>query len=412
MRARRSAALAAATAVLCAAAAPAAIADDTPAPADLPSGLYGKADPQWDGVFRQSYALLAQDTVGVKPAAKAVDWLAGQACADGAYAAFREDPAQKCDDKTVVDSNSTATAIQALAALGGHDADVKKSVAWLKSVQNEDGGWGYNPGLPSDANSTSLVVGALKAAGEKPADVKSKKDKTPADALMALSLPCDTGKGAFGLADMKTGELAPNADATAAGVLGALEQGLVAEAADTTEPVECAEATDLARAASNGATYLADILAEDGYLKSSLAGAEDQPDYGNTADSVVALSAAGLTEHAKAPLAELQKNGVAWAKTSGSPAAYAQLIFAAHAAGADPKDFGGTDLVSALNAMGPAPQKADSGAAEKSADDKDKKDEQKDDEGSSMNVWWIIGVFFVASVGIGFLLSGRKKNKL
>ncbi|WP_199553042.1 prenyltransferase/squalene oxidase repeat-containing protein [Streptomyces sp. N35] len=403
MNVRQSAAALAATAVLCMAAAPAATADTQP-PANLPSGLYGKTDPKFDGVFRQSYALLAQDTVGEKPAAKAVDWLTGQACDNGAYAAFREDPSKACDAKTVVDSNSTASAIQALAALGGHGEDVKKSVAWLKSVQNQDGGWGYSPGLPSDANSTSLVIGALKAAGENPAEAKSQKDKAPADALAALSMDCESGKGAFGLADMKTGKLAPNADATAAGVLGGLEQGLVAKAADKTEPVKCAKAADAKAAALVGAGYLSDVLAKDGFLKSSMPGAEDQPDYGNTADSVVALSAAGLTDQAKKPLEYLEKNGAAWAEQSGSPAAYSQLIFAAHAAGADPKDFGGTDLVAALNAMGPAPQKA--GSADAAKDDK------KDDEGSSMSVWWIIGVFFIASVGIGFLISGRKKNQL
>ncbi len=402
MNARRSATALAAGAVLCMAAAPVATAETTP-PADLPSGLYGKTDPTYDGVFRQSYALLAQDTVGVKPATKAVDWLTGQACENGSYAAFRKDPAQKCDAKTVVDSNSTASAIQALAALGGHDADVKKSVEWLKSVQQQDGGWGYNPGLPSDANSTSLVVGALKAAGENPAEVKSQQGKTPHDALVALAMPCDTGKGAFGLADMKTGKPAPNADATAAGVLGGLDQGLVVQAAATAEPAKCAKATDAKTAAANGAAYLADTLAKDGYLKSSMPGAEDQPDFGNTADSVVALSAAGLTEQAKKPLEYLEKNGAAWAKQSGSPAAYAQLVFAAHAAGADPKNFGGTDLVTALSDMGPAPQKAESAAA---------KDDKKDDDSSSMSVWWIVGVFFIASVGIGFLVSGRKKNSL
>ncbi|MFI6943012.1 prenyltransferase/squalene oxidase repeat-containing protein [Streptomyces sp. NPDC050418] len=403
MTARRSAAALAATAVLCMAAAPAATAD-TPAPKNLPSGLYGKTDPKYDGVFRQAYALLAQDTAGVKPAAKAVDWLTGQACDNGSYAAYREDPSEKCDAKTVVDSNSTASAIQALAALGGHDADVKKSVEWLRSVQNEDGGWGYNPGIPSDANSTGLVVGALKAAGENPAEVKSQKDKAAGDALVALSMPCDDkGKGAFGLADMKSGKLAPNADATAAGVLGGLEQGLVVQAAAKTEPAKCAKAGDAKQAAANGAAYLADTLAKDGFLTSSLPGSEDQPDYGNTADAVVALSAAGLTEQAKKPLAELEKNGAAWAKTSGSPAAYSQLIFAAHAAGADPEDFGGTDLVSALNKMGPAPQKAESA---------DSSEDKKKDDDSSMSVWWIIGVFFVASVGVGFLFSGRKKNQL
>lgn len=49
----------------------------------------------------------------------------------------------------MVDTNQTAAAVQALAALGGHDAVTDKAVGWLKSVQNEDGGWGYTAGSPA-----------------------------------------------------------------------------------------------------------------------------------------------------------------------------------------------------------------------------------------------------------------------
>ncbi|MDI3405901.1 prenyltransferase/squalene oxidase repeat-containing protein [Streptomyces cavernicola] len=405
MNIRRSAAAAAATAMLLAAAVPAAHAAETPSPdssAGLPSGLYGDKDPKYDGVFRQSYALLAQHTVGVQPAQKAVDWLTGQQCDSGGFAAYRADPSEACAAKTPVDSNSTAAAVQALSALGGQDATVKKAVDWLKSVQNQDGGWGYNPGLPSDANSTGIVVGALVAAGEKPADVKSQQGKSAHDALPKLALPCGKGEdGAFGLADMKTGKLAANADATAAGVLGSLDKGLVVKpAAKSAEPAKCAEPKDVAQAAKNGAAYLAAELAANDHLTSALPGAEDQPDYGNTADAVVALSAAGLQDQAKQSTEWLRKHSAKWAKDNG-PAAYAQLIFAAHASGANPKDFGATDLVRSLNATGPAPQEEDAAA------------EKKKDDDSGLNPLWIVGVFFIASVGFGFLLSGRnKKNQL
>ncbi|MEU6989240.1 prenyltransferase/squalene oxidase repeat-containing protein [Streptomyces sp. NPDC046465] len=408
MNVRRSAAVLAAVAVFGSATAPAAFADDkSPSPsAALPSGLYGKTDPKFDGVFRQSYALLAQHTEGVEPAAKAVDWLTGQQCASGGFAPFRADAAKPCDSKTTVDSNSTAAAVQALAALGGQDKTVDKSVQWLKSVQNKDGGWGYNPGMPSDANSTGIVIGALVAAGENPASAKSKGGKSAYDALPKLAMDCGKDGGAFGLADAKSGKLSPNADATAAGVLGSLGRGLVvapAKKAASGAP-ECAKPDTTAQAASNGTGYLLDTLGKtEDHLMSAMPGATDQPDVGNTADAVVALAAAGQQEQAEKSAKWLAKNSAAWAKQSG-PAAYAQLVFAANAAGMDPRDFGGADLVKQLNAQGPAPQSAaDSASASKS-------DEKKDDDGG-VSVWWIIGVGMVAGIGIGFLYSGNRKKK-
>lgn len=142
---RRCAAVLAA-AVIGAGAAPAVAASPSPSPSKaLPAGLFGTTDPTYDGVWRQSLALLAQHTVGVEPAAKAVDWLTGQQCANGAFAAFRAEPAKACDARTQVDTNSTAAAVQALAALGGHRAEVGKAVDWLKDNRNKDGGWGYSP---------------------------------------------------------------------------------------------------------------------------------------------------------------------------------------------------------------------------------------------------------------------------
>lgn len=57
--------------------------------------------------------------------------------------------------------------------------------------------------------------------------------------------------------------------------------------------------------------------------------------------------------------------------------------------------------MSALNKTGPEPASTKSSTSE---------DEKKDDGGSGAN-WWIIGVMFIAAVGAGFLLSGRKKQQ-
>ncbi|RMB86994.1 prenyltransferase/squalene oxidase repeat-containing protein [Streptomyces shenzhenensis] len=407
MNVRRSAAALAAAGVL-AAASPALAASPSPSPSTvLPSGLYGGTDPTYDGVWRQSLALLAQHTVSVTPAAKAVDWLTGQQCANGAFAAFRAEPARACDAKVMVDSNSTAAAVQALSALGGHEDTTGKAVTWLKSVQNEDGGWGYAPGGASDANSTGVVIGALAAAGERPAEV-TKGGRSPYDALLKLALPCTgEGAGAFAYQPDKKGALTANADATAAAVVGALGAGFDAKPGKSGKSgngsgTGCAEPDPLTpeQAAANGAGYLAKAVAADGHLTSALAGAPEQPDYGNTADAVVALAAQGGADRAAKPLAWLEQNAAAWAKQSG-PAAYAQLVFAAHATGTDPRDFGGTDLVRALNATGPAPQPT-----------KPTKTAEKDDGGSGAGVWWMVGTGLAAGAGIGFLLSSRRKQQL
>ncbi|WP_461071228.1 prenyltransferase/squalene oxidase repeat-containing protein [Streptomyces pseudoechinosporeus] len=412
---RRSAAVLAATAVIATACAPVALAAESPSPSPskaLPSGLFGSADPTYDGVWRQSLALLAQHTVGVTPAAKAVDWLVGQQCESGAFAPYRADVSAKCDAKTMVDTNSTAAAVQALEALGRQGMAADKAVAWLKSVQNKDGGWGYAAGGASDANSTSVVIGALVASGEQPDDVLSKGGESPYQALLRLSVPCDEdGGGAFAFQPDKKGQLVANADATAAGVLGSLGNGFVTKTGKlAAEEPACADGGDKFTpedASRNGSAYLVSALAKDGYLKSALAGTEDQPDHGNTADAVVALAAAGHTFDASKPLAWLEKNSGTWAAQSG-PAAYAQLIFAAHATDTDPRDFGGVDLVKQLGSTGPA---GSGGANATVTDTAGPSNEQKDEEDGGVSVWWIVGVGLVGGIGVGFLISSRNKKQ-
>ncbi|MBW5485977.1 prenyltransferase/squalene oxidase repeat-containing protein [Streptomyces bambusae] len=439
MNVRRSAAALAASAVLCVGAAPTAALAAPAAPSPgagtpLPPGLYGTNDPTYDGVFRQSLALLAQHTAGVKPAQAGVDWLTGQQCANGSFAAFRPDTAKACDAATPVDTNATAAAVQALAALGGHQETVKKAVDWLKSVQNDDGGWSYGPGTAmdtgTDANSTGIVAGALTAAGENPAELRSKAGKTAVNAFQELQIRCQqegetgpTPMGAFASQPdkSKAGRLLPNADATAAAVLGVLGKGMAAAVPGgpgspkdvQANPLSCkAGPPDAQQAADNGAKYLAETMAATGdHLMSAMPGATDQPDFGNTADAVVAIAGAGHPGAAAKPLAWLQQNAAAWAKTAG-PAAYAQLILAAHATGADPRAFGGTDLVAALNAQGPAPQAAGAPAEKtKTEEESEQKDASSSSSSSSSDLWWIIGAGAAAGVGIGFLLSGRRKKQ-
>jgi energy-coupling factor transport system substrate-specific component len=61
--------------------------------------------------------------------------------------------------------NPTAFGILALRA-SGVSAGNSRSASWLRSNQNDDGGWGFAPGVASDADTTGAVLQALAAAGK------------------------------------------------------------------------------------------------------------------------------------------------------------------------------------------------------------------------------------------------------
>ncbi|MEI7033709.1 prenyltransferase/squalene oxidase repeat-containing protein [Streptomyces pratensis] len=414
MTVRRSAAALATTALLLGAAAPAAVAAPSPSPSvQLPPGLYGTTDPTYDGVWRQSLAFLAQKIEYVTPATAAVDWLVGQQCESGAFASYR-DASEPCDASTVMDTNATAAAVQALVEVNQHRDAADNGADWLKSVQNDDGGWGYNPGSPSDANSTSVVIGALARTGVPVSELTTADGRTPYTALQALAIPC--GKedgGAFAYQPGKKGELVANLDASAAAVLGLQGKGMAVGNANAVKDPVCTEGDDLSpeQSAQNGASFLAKTLKESPYLRQPpMPGAEDsapQPDYGNTADAVVALAAAGHKDKAEASVAWLEKNAGSWAQ-QGGPAATAQLIFAAHATDADARSFGGADLVKQLNETGPAPAATAAPSAEPTGA-QPSSGTSSDDAG--LGLWWLVGIGLLSGVGIGFLLSMRRKKQ-
>jgi energy-coupling factor transport system substrate-specific component len=64
-----------------------------------------------------------------------------------------------------------AIAVAALALPSGARADSGKAARWLASVQNEDGGWGADPGDASGAEMTGWAMLGLEAAGRNPLDV-------------------------------------------------------------------------------------------------------------------------------------------------------------------------------------------------------------------------------------------------
>jgi hypothetical protein len=318
------------------------------------TGLYGAADPTYDGVYRQSLAVMGLTSAGVRPADAAVSWLVSQQCPSGAFQAYRADLSKPCDAVDAVnftgpDTNSTAMAVMGLMsvlnlsdskALTGsiRSSVVKaaaKAVTWLGDQQNTDGGWPWTTGGPSDANSTGLSLSALltQAANEPfPAFTKGSKY------LGRLSFSCTAGGG---LAFQNGG--AVNASATAQGLVG------LAGPMPVTGPRKLAVAVPCANnAKAKSASYLAEALAANGTLSSPYG---TDADYANTSAAVLGLVGAhrGRAAVARATAA-LKANALAFTTHSGSADAGALglLLMVSEATGASPTAFGGVNLVTTL----------------------------------------------------------------
>lgn len=163
---------------------------------DLVAGLmaqYGQAEPGLFGpvnafgsVFNQSLAILGLVAAGVTPPAGALTWLEDQQCAAPATSAGGWQPYRApsggglvaCGesvgdpDFTGADANSTAFAMQALAA-AGDTAPLAAGLGWFHQLQSSTGtaagGFGQYVGDAADPNSTAVGIQGLVAAGEAPA---------------------------------------------------------------------------------------------------------------------------------------------------------------------------------------------------------------------------------------------------
>ena len=158
----------------------------------------------FDGALRQSLALLGLAAAKVAPDADSVAWLKNQQCPDGGWQAYRADTSKACDATdpatfTGEDSNSTAMAVEALAALGATPAN--DALAFLDSLQNSDGGFGVFKGSDTDANSTGLTLQAIVARGESPTGGRwVNGSNNPIAAILALQLGCaspEADRGSF-----------------------------------------------------------------------------------------------------------------------------------------------------------------------------------------------------------------------
>ncbi|WP_052848972.1 hypothetical protein [Streptomyces avicenniae] len=193
-------------------------------------GLYGTADATWDGVFRQSLAVLGLRANGEIVPAAARNWLAGQQCgatspagAAGGFAPYRADTTVACT-ASGPETNSTALAVQALAATDAttYAAAIDDALDYLAGAQEADAGFPFAPGFGSDPNSTALVVQAIDAAGEDPAGTAWQVGgSTPYDSLLSWQLGCDADPADIGAFASPWSGGAPDQLATQQAVWGA-----------------------------------------------------------------------------------------------------------------------------------------------------------------------------------------------
>lgn len=188
---------------------------------DFEPGLYGAADPTFDGVYRQGLAILGLLADGEPVPGAALDWLEDQQCdsgpagAIGGWTAYRSpttDPCPAPDPATFAgpDTNSTALAVQALEAAG---RDASSAVPFLRSAAGDDGGYPYIPGGDVDPNSTGLVIQALVALDQDPAAALT--------SLLAWQLGCDASPADVGAFASPFSDGDPDQFATIQAVWGA-----------------------------------------------------------------------------------------------------------------------------------------------------------------------------------------------
>jgi hypothetical protein len=302
------------------------------------NGLFGSADPTYDGTFRQSMALLGLTAAKAPLPTSAVAWLVTQQCANGSFQAYRADISQPCPAPNPAafsgpDSNSTALGAMALRA-AGRTAQAARAVTALLSTQNADGGWGYTLGGTSDVNSTGLALAAVTREGRaKAASVKATAYLRKAQA--SCSAPATSR---FGLPYQPGGPV--DVLSSAQGLIGLAGTLPIAP---TTSPsvrkVTCSSAPG-----ARVAAFLDRVVrTTDGAIPSVVDSTET--DWNTTAVASLALSAAGgAPRGVSIALAALGQNTTAYTGSgaTASPAALGTLIQAAAAGGANPRKFGST----------------------------------------------------------------------
>ncbi|MGV1005629.1 MAG: prenyltransferase/squalene oxidase repeat-containing protein [Candidatus Nanopelagicales bacterium] len=314
------------------------------------TGLFGLGDPTFDGVYRQSWAIVGLKGVGAKVPATAISWLVGQQCPDGGYQSYRADLSVGCPTSDPItfsgpDSNSTALGAMALRAVG-MDSQANAALTYLRGMQEPDGGFPFYLGGDSDANSTALALTALRPASGV-AQVRADAESY----LRSVLLGCQAAPAEHGWLQWQAG-MGANTSATAQGALGLTTTLPATKSKVTAKALQCSgsSATNsptLAQAVLAGAS--AALRAGGGSVASQFG---EGRDITSTAQMTIALAAAKQAQSTVTKSVKfLKKTAPTYtqAKSDPNPGSLATLLVVADVtANTDPRSFGGVNLVKTL----------------------------------------------------------------
>ncbi|HVA87405.1 MAG TPA: hypothetical protein VNF73_13960 [Candidatus Saccharimonadales bacterium] len=208
------------------------------------SGAYGNG-----ATFGQSLAILALKATSQPIPAAAVQQLASLQDSDGSW------NYQTAANSTAGDTNSTAVALEALAAAGvvPSAASVTKALTYLHGQQDADGGFPYQTGsgVSSDPDSDALVIQGLTAVGENPTGTTwTKNGKIVFDDLLSRQaadggfvFPGNKGPDAFTTSEVPAGLAHAPLPGPVTWTAGAAIPALSCPAAPSASPVSTARPT-------------------------------------------------------------------------------------------------------------------------------------------------------------------------
>ncbi|MFJ5175552.1 prenyltransferase/squalene oxidase repeat-containing protein [Streptomyces griseoviridis] len=305
----------------------------------------------------QALSVLALLRAGTTPPADTVDRLTQVQCADGGITSILIRTGEFCDG----DPSTTGLVVLVLRKAGGHDGAVEKARTYLGKAQRADGAFpGYTGSTTGSVAATAFAAEALRALG----------DTGRADAAVGWLSRQQLDGGGFGFEEGATDPaLYPTPPAVLAGA-GTSLVTLTTKPADPTDPPASQSPTtspsttptpDDGPDLKKGVAYLTSAAnLQQGQYYSAGPGTS-RADFGLTIDGAYALAATGLNNAKLRGIVDFLDHGGKdgegrtvndWTGTGTAYAAGGSIgktALLAEAVGRDPRDFGGKDLIAALD---------------------------------------------------------------